>query len=87
MLSGASWCQVQRAPLGKGLNLQVILSQLIMPGSRVRVPPFPPTLFKDLHNTLPTLEGFSREFRVSLLSDSPPTSPHQPPVIDDRMCA
>jgi enoyl-CoA hydratase/carnithine racemase len=39
-----------------------------MPGSRVRVPPFPPTLFKDLHITLPTLERFSREFRVSLLS-------------------
>jgi hypothetical protein len=43
-----------------------------MPGSRVRVPPFPPTLFKDLHITLPTLERFSREFRVSLLSGSPP---------------
>jgi len=36
MLRCASWCQLQRAPLGKWLNL------LIMPGSRVRVPPFPP---------------------------------------------
>ena len=35
---------------------------VIMPESRVRVPPFPPTLFKDLHITLPTLERFSREF-------------------------
>ena len=44
VLSCASWCQLQRAPLGKWLNLHVTLSQLplIMPGSRVRVPPFPP---------------------------------------------
>ena len=43
VLSFASWCQLQRAPLGKLLNLQANLSQLplIMPGSRVRVPPFP----------------------------------------------
>src|SRR5437762_2461918 len=37
-----------------------------------QVHPFPQALFKDLHITLPTLERFSREFRVSLLSDSPP---------------
>ena|SRR5207253_1210977 len=44
VLSCASWCQLQRAPLGKWLNIHVTLSQLplIMPGSRVRVPPFPP---------------------------------------------
>src|SRR5256885_5416778 len=43
VLSCASWCQLQRAPLGKLLNLQANFeptAELIMPGSRVRVPPF-----------------------------------------------